>query len=94
MKKRIGFTLYNFDRMIASLLFGTAQETISSEVGRIAIGAGKVDGWTPKHRWQTSAAKALAKWLDTCHVIWGVDHTKNAISHADLLDAVDNGKEQ
>ena len=35
------FFWYNIDRAIASALFRTSQETISSEVGRIAIGAGK-----------------------------------------------------
>ncbi|MBU6231682.1 hypothetical protein KGP36_03355 [Patescibacteria group bacterium] len=93
-KNRIGATLYNLDRTIASAIWGTYQETISSEVGRIAIGAGKPDGWTPKWKFEIRWAKALAHWLNTTPKIWGVDHTKRAIEHADLLDSVDNGKEQ
>lgn len=91
---RIGNFLYNLDRMIASLIWGTSQETISSEVGRIAKGAGQVDGWTPKWKFEIRWAKALARWLDTTPSIWGVDHTSKAIEHADKLDAVDDGKEQ
>jgi hypothetical protein len=91
---RIGNTLYNLDRTIASLIWGTSQETISSEVGRIAKGAGQPDGWTPKYKFEIRWAKALARWLDTTPSIWGVDHTSKAIRHADLLDQVDDGKEQ
>lgn len=91
---RIGNFLYNADRAIASLIWGTSQETISSEVGRIAKGAGKLDGWTPRWKFEIRLAKALSRWLDTTPAIWGVDHTKKAIAHADLLDAVDDGKEQ
>lgn len=94
MKKRIGFFLYNLDRTIASLIWGTSQETISSEVGRIAIGAGKPDGWTPRWQFEARWAKALARWLNTTPSIWGVDHTNKAIFHADALDRVDNGVEQ
>lgn len=93
-RNRIGAFLYNLDRTIASLLWGTYQETISSEVGRIAIGAGKPDGWTPKFKFEIAWAKALARWLNNCPVIWGVDHTKKAIAHADALDHVDDGMEQ
>ena len=58
MPNRIGNFLYNADRAIASLVMGApAQETISSEVGRIAIGAGKTDGWTPRFKWQGGLAK-------------------------------------
>jgi hypothetical protein len=91
---RIGYALYNLDRTIASLIWGTSQETISSEVGRIAIGKGQPDGWTPKWGSESKWAKALAHWLDTTPRIWGVDHTKKAILHADALDHVDDGTEQ
>lgn len=91
---RIGNFLYNLDRTIASLVWGTSQETISSEVGRIAIGTGQSDGWTPKWGSETRMAKRLANWLNTTPRIWGVDHTTKAIKHADALDAVDDGKEQ
>ena len=91
---RIGNFLYNLDRTIASLIWGTSQETISSEVGRIAIGTGQPDGWTPKWGSETEWAKALAKWLDSTPRIWGVSHTAKAIKHADQLDAIDDGNEQ
>lgn len=94
LRKRLGSFLYNLDRTIASLIFGTEQETISSEVGRIAIGAGKPDGWTPRYQWETSAAIALARWLNSTPSIWGKDHTSKAIFHADLLDHADDGVEQ
>jgi hypothetical protein len=94
MPNRIGNVLYNLDRTIASALWGTSQETISSEVGRIAKGAGQPDGWTPRWAFEIVWAKALARWLDTTPAIWGVDHTSKAIRHADALDAVDDGKEQ
>ena len=90
---RIGFALYNLDRMIASLIWGTSQETISSEVGRIARGEQQVG---EPLRWGafTMQAKWLAWWLNNCPRIWGVDHTEKAIHHADLLDKVDDGYEQ
>ena len=90
---RIGNMLYNLDRTIASAIWGTSQETISSEVGRIARGERQVG---EPLRWgsETKAAKWLAHWLDTTPRIWGVDHTAKAIEHADKLDAVDDGKEQ
>ncbi len=91
---RIGNTLYNLDRTIASLIWGTSQETISSEVGRIAKGAGQPDGWTPRWQFEIVWAKALAKWLDSTPSIWGVNHTAKAITHSDALDQVDDGKEQ
>lgn len=94
MPNRLGNTLYNLDRTIASLIWGTSQETISSEVGRIAKGAGTVDGWTPRWKFEVVWAKALAKWLDSTPQIWGVDHTAKAIAHANRLDAVDDGQEQ
>lgn len=95
MKKRLGNFFYNADRAIASLVMGApAQETISSEVGRIAIGQGKPDGWTPRWKWQGIMAKGLAQWLNNCKPIWGVDHTAKAIRHADALDHADDGKEQ
>lgn len=94
MPNRIGNVLYNLDRTIASAIWGTSQETISSEVGRIAKGAGQIDGWTPRWSFEVAWAKALARWLDTTPRIWGVDHTAKAIKHADQLDAVDDGKEQ
>jgi hypothetical protein len=90
---RIGNTLYNFDRMVASMIWGTSQETISSEVGRIARGERQVG---EPIRWGegTRMAKTLAHWLDSTPKIWGVDHTAKAIEHANALDAVDNGVEQ
>lgn len=91
---RIGNFLYNADRAIASLIWGTSQETISSEVGRISRGTGQPDGWTPKWGSETRLAKAFAHWLDSTPCIWGVDHTKKAILHADALDLVDDGREQ
>jgi hypothetical protein len=91
---RIGNALYNLDRTIASLIWGTSQETISSEVGRIAKGAGQPDGWTPRWEFEARLAKTLARWLDTTPRIWGVDHTTKAIAHADALDRVDDGREQ
>jgi hypothetical protein len=94
MRKRIGNALYNFDRMLASLIWGTSQETISSEVGRIALGVGQPDGWTPRWRFEQVWAIALAKWLNSTPRIWGVDHTRKAILHANLLDRVDDGREQ
>lgn len=94
MSNRWGKFWYNQDRAVASLLFDTAQETISSEVGRIVLGAGKVDGWTPRYKFQIVLARLLAKWLDSTPKIWGVDHTHKAILHADKLDAVDDGREQ
>lgn len=90
---RAGNFLYNLDRTIASLIWGTAQETISSEVGRIAKGAGQVDGWTPRWKFEERWAKALAKWLDSTPKIWGVDHTSRAIQHANALDKADDGRE-
>lgn len=50
MRKRLGAVLYNLDRTIASAIWGTLQETISSEVGRIVLGANKPDGWTPRYQ--------------------------------------------
>jgi hypothetical protein len=91
---RVGNFLYNLDRAIASLIWGTTQETISSEVGRISLGTGQPNGWTPKWGSETLVAKKLARWLDTTPKIWGVDHTKKAIEHANMLDAVDDGHEQ
>lgn len=92
---RIGNFLYNADRALASLFMNAPpQETISSEVGRIAIGAGKPDGWTPRFNWQAKWAKKLAHWLNSHPVWWGVDHTKHAIEHADQLDHADDGREQ
>lgn len=94
MPNRLQNVLYNLDRTIASLIWNTSQETISSEVGRIAKGVGQVDGWTPRWKFEVRWAKALARWLDTTPSIWGTDHTSKAIKHADQLDAVDDGKEQ
>lgn len=90
---RIGNALYNADRTIASLVWGTSQETISSEVGRISRGEQQVGD---KLHWAPTIwlCKRLAGWLDSTPRIWGVDHTKKAITHADALDAVDDGKEQ
>lgn len=85
---------YNLDRTLASGTWATTQETISSEVGRIAIGAGKPDGWTPRYEWEIVWTKAVARWLNTATSIWGANHTKNAILHADLLDHADDGREQ
>lgn len=85
---------YNLDRTLASGTWATTQETISSEVGRIAIGAGKPDGWTPHYKWEIVWTKAVARWLNSNPSIWGKDHTLTAIKHADLLDSVDDGQEQ
>lgn len=85
--------LYNFDRTIASAIWGTAQNTISDEVGRIARNEPQV-GDPLRRKWQITLAKLIARWLDTDSKIWGVNHTAKAISHADALDAVDDGKEQ
>lgn len=90
---RTAYFLYNLDRAIASLVWGTSQETISSEAGRIARGERQV-GEPLRCRAEIWAAKRLAKWLDSTPYIWGVDHTAKAIAHADELDAVDNGDEQ
>jgi len=93
MTNRIGFALYNFDRTIASLIWGTSQETISSEVGRIARGERQVG--EPLRWWAaTGTAVRVSRWLDSTPKIWGVDHTKKAIEHADLLDKVDDGHNQ
>lgn len=94
MKKRLGAFLYNADRTVASILWGTTQETISSEVGRIAIGAGKPDGWSPRWDFERRWACALARWLNSTPAIWGHDHTSKAIFHADALDHADDGIEQ
>jgi hypothetical protein len=94
MKRRFLLFLYNLDRAIASAIWGTSQETISSEVGRIAKGAGQVDGWTPRWKLEEWGAKALVKWLDTHPGLWGQHHTARAIEHADRLAAADDGKEQ
>ena len=86
---RLGNFLYNLDRAVASLGGAPPQETISSEVGRVA--RGQAEGhW----RWETWAAKKLSNWLDTTPRIWGKDHTQHAIEHADALDRVDDGREQ
>lgn len=85
---------YNQDRTLASGLWATTQETISSEVGRIAIGTGAPDGWTPKYRWEVLWTKAVARWLNSNPRIWGMNHCTVAIQHADQLDAVDDGNEQ
>jgi hypothetical protein len=90
---RIGNFLYNLDRTVASLIWGTSQETISSEVGRIARGEQQV-GEPIRFGAGTKAAKLLARWLDSTPKIWGVDHTARTISHANKLDDVDDGKEQ
>jgi hypothetical protein len=88
-----GNFLYNLDRAIASLIWGTSQETISSEVGRIARGETQVG---EPLRWVAEAwmAKHLAGWLDSAPRIWGVDHTTRAIAHANALEAADDGKEE
>ena len=91
---RFGAWLYNQDRAIASLIWKTTQETISSEVGRILIGAGKPDGWTPRYKWQADMAIALANWLNRDHWLWGYNHTAKAIAHADKLDHADDGVDQ
>ena len=90
---RLGNFLYNIDRTIASLIWGTSQETISSEVGRIARGEKEIG---EPLRWGTGRKFMirLSHWLDSTPKIWGVDHTAKAIEHANKLDAVDDGKEQ
>ena len=90
---RIGNFLYNIDRAAASLIWGTSQETISSEVGRIARGSQQVG---EPVRWGagTKMAKALARWLNNTPKIWGINHCEKAIIHADALDKADDGAEQ
>jgi hypothetical protein len=90
---RIGYFLYNLDRAGASLIWGTSQETISSEVGRISRGEIQV-GDQLHWKWTIRLCKRLARWLDSTPDIWGVDHTAKAIVHADALDKVDDGVEQ
>lgn len=86
---RVGNCLYNLDRAVASLCGAPAQETISSEVGRVsrdeAFGHNRFEQW---------AAIRLAMWLDKGSRLWGQDHTKKSIEHADKLDKVDDGTEQ
>jgi hypothetical protein len=81
--------LYNLDRVFASLGGAPRQETISSEVGRVARGEAHGHFW-----FETWVAKRLAHWLDTDTKLWGPDHTGLAIKHADALDAVDKALEQ
>lgn len=86
---RLGNFLYNLDRATASLFGAPAQETISSEVGRVERGEAHGHG-----RFEEWAALRIARWLDTDWRLWGRDHTALAIKHADALDAVDDGAEQ
>jgi hypothetical protein len=81
---RVINSLYNLDRLVASLFGAPRQETISSEVGRVERGTAQ-----GHNRFETWAAKRLARWLDTDTKLWGPDHTATAIKHADALDAVD-----
>ena len=81
MKRVLNF-LYNLDRAVASLFGAPPQETISSEVGRVARSEAK-----GHNRFEQWAALFLARRL-------GQDHTKKAIEHADKLDKVDDGNEQ
>ena len=80
---------YNLDRVIASLGGAAPQETISSEVGRVARGQA-----VGHFALETAAAKWLARRLDTDRWLWGQEHTRRAIEHADRLNAVDDGREQ
>ena len=77
------------DRAIASICGAPAQETISSEVGRVA--RGEAVGHFKAETW---AANKIANWLDTDEWLWGQDHTWRAMVHADALNKVDDGKEQ
>jgi hypothetical protein len=86
---RGGNCLYNLDRAVASLFGAPPQETISSEVGRVARGKAKTHNWF--EQW---AALTIARWLDTDKHLWGQDHTLKAILHADQLNKVDDGVEQ
>lgn len=86
---QFGFFLYNLDRAVASLFGAPPQETISSEVGRVA--RGEAFGHNRFEQW---AALRIARWLDTDIRVWGKNHTENAIKHADALDKVDDGHEQ
>jgi hypothetical protein len=92
-KQRLTGFLYNLDRAIASLVWGTDQNTISDEVGRIERGEPQVGAALHKP-WQLALARRIARWLDTDPKLWGADHTARAIAHADKLDRVDDGKEQ
>jgi hypothetical protein len=58
----IGNMLYNLDRTIASLVWGTSQYAISSKVGRIA--GGDSPGEPIRRGAETKAARWLARWLD------------------------------
>ena len=86
---RVRNWLYNLDRSIASLFGAPPQETISSEVGRVARGEAYGHCW-----FEEKAAILIARWLDTDTKLWGKDHTELAIKHADALDAVDDKIEQ
>jgi hypothetical protein len=86
---RVLNSLYNLDRALASAFGAPRQETISSEVGRVERGTAQ-----GHNRFETWAAKRLARWLDTDTQLWGPDHTALAIKHADALDAVDKALEQ
>jgi hypothetical protein len=86
---RGGNCLYNLDRAVASLFGAPPQETISSEVGRVARGT--AHGHNRVEQW---AALLIARWLDTDKHLWGQDHTLKAILHADQLDKADDGAEQ
>ena len=83
MKRIIAF-LYNIDRAVASLCGAPPQETISSEVGRVATG-------------QEHTSFILTKISDA--LAWCLNkvqpgHTAKAIVHADALDKADNGDEK
>ena len=92
--KRLGAFWYNQDRTLASGAWGTMQETISSEVGRISIGQGNKDGWTPRSQLEIRWAKGVAAWLNGWPAVWGVKHTLTAVEHADALDRADDGQEK
>lgn len=87
--KRIRHCLYNLDRAVASLFGAPPQETISSEVGRVARGEAR-----GHNAFEQRAALLIARWLDTDTRLWGQNHTQRAIEHANRLDASDNGVEQ
>lgn len=86
---RVINVLYNIDRAFASAGGAPPQETISSEVGRVA--RGEAHGHNRFEQW---AAIRIARWLDTDKWLWGPEHTEKAIEHANKLNAVDDGAEQ
>ena len=70
--------LYNLDRAVASVFGAPPQETISSEIGR-----------HDDHD-NDSIPDVVGTILDKIQK----DHVESAVTHADQLDAADNGQEK